>query len=129
MKTLAQKLARTLTARNNCVESGNKEWQDIHELKLDMLMDKLPSGSGIDSGNQLDLDCSACDKLVINSSYHCMNSFGSYDGWVDYKVTVTPSLQHGIYINIAGYFSLNKNAYGLKEYLHEKYDSALNCAV
>ena len=130
MKTLAQVLAKTVDARINCINSGNQEWLDNHEYKIEnTLMEKLPSGSGIDNGNELDYDKSTGEKLVINSAFHTMDDNGGYDGWVDFRVVVTASLQHGFNLNIIGNFSSNKNAFGLKEYLYEIYDYTLGNAV
>lgn len=130
MKSLAQAIAQTIGSRNNCINSGNAEWLDNHERKIEnTLMPKLPSGSGIDSGNDLDYDKSTGEKLVINSAFHTMNDAGYYDGWVNYRVVVTASLQHGFDLDIIGNFSSNKNAYDLEDYLYEVYDHALGSAV
>jgi hypothetical protein len=132
MKTLAQALAKTVGSRINCINSGNTRWLDNHEYKIEnTLMEKLPSGSGIDNGNELDYDKSTGEKLVINSAFHTMDDNGGYDGWVDFRVVVTASLRFGFDTNIIGNFSSNKNAQaqGLKEYLHEIYDYALGNAV
>ena len=129
MKTLAQAIAETLDARNICEAKGNTNWQHNHEHKIDMFVDKLPSGSGIDSGNDLDYDKSTGKKLIINSAFHTMDDAGGYGGWVNYRVVVTTSLQHGFNLNIIGNFSSNKNAHDLKEYLYEVYNYALESAV
>ena len=130
MKTLAQAIAQTIGSRISCINSGNTEWADNHEYKIEnTLMKKLPSGSGIDGDNEPDYDNSTDEKLIINSAFHTMNDNGMYGGCVDFRVIVTASLQHGFNLNIVGNFSSNENAYGLKEYLYEVYSHALESAV
>lgn len=56
----------------------------------------LPSGSGFDAGTSLVEE--ACftgnkgfpSRLVFSTSFHHLNEHGSYDGWSEHKVIVTP---------------------------------------
>ena len=126
MIKLYQRLASIVDAELRCEKRGNTEWQEKHAKKIEsMVKEHLPSGSGIDSGCRLSSD-STGKKLIICSAYHCMNEGGYYDGWVNFIVIVKPSLQFGIELNIVGRFSENKSAYGLKDYLFEVFDEALN---
>ena len=130
MKTLAQALAETVGSRISCINAGDTEWQSNAEYKIEnTLIPKLPSGSGINSGNEIDYEKSTGERLVINSAFHTMDEYGGYDGWVNYRVIVTAPLRFGLDINIIGNFSSNKNAYGLKEYLYEIYGYTLGSAV
>ena len=126
-KTVIKQLSASLGARLTCIELKNLIWQDRWEdLILDIQENYLPSGSGIDSGNKIDLEKSGPEKIIINSAFHVMDENGFYSGWIDYKVIITASLQFDYNIKIIGNFSSNKSAYGLKDYLHELYDFALS---
>lgn len=117
-----KKLAGTIQARLNCIESNNIEWQDKHEETIENIIKSLPHGSGIDGVTKIDLEKSTAEKIVIYSEYHCMNEDGYYDGWVDFIITIKPSLQFGINLNITGNFGKNQE---LKDYLYETFDSDL----
>lgn len=114
------RLARCIVAIENCRKSGNGEWLARHESSLDKMARDLPSGSGIDSGCQIDLDKSTGEKIVINTGFHHMHESGMYDGWSHHTVTVRASLGFGIDIRISG-----RDRNGIKEYLGEVFDSAL----
>lgn len=111
---LYSKIAGTLQAYKNCIESGNKEWEEKHEETLEKLVDKLPSGAGIDSGIELNFEESKINKLVFNFSFHHMDEMGGYDGWTDHKLIVKPDLYFGAELIITG---RNKNQ--IKEYLSD----------
>lgn len=74
--------------------------------------ERLPSGSGIDSGVKFEIDKSAPEKLVFSVPFHHMDENGYYDGWTTYKMTVKPSFWSGFDIKITG---RDKN--DVKEYL------------
>lgn len=123
-KKVYQELASRLVALRNCSESGNEEWADKHEDRINEITAKhLPSGSGIDSGNEFDLSRSTPDKLVIESGYHVMDENGFYNGWIDYMVIVEPSLQFGCTVSIRGKFGKRQD---IKEYLEEIYTDAIH---
>lgn len=125
MKKLYQEIASRIDAIKRCEESGNSEWQEKHEEILDRLIDMLPSGSGIDAGNNLAAE-STPEKVVIESSYHAMNEYGMYTHWINYKLTITPSLMRGYDMRIVGRFGKDKD---IKEYLYDTYAYALDSAV
>lgn len=127
MKTsIAREIVSRSVAYRNCEKSGNEEWYNNHYQALQWLQDNhLPSGSGIDSGCQIDTDKTNADRIVINSSFHVMDEYGGYNGWINFTVTVKASLLFGFDTNIKGNFSSNKSAYGLKDYLYEIFDCDL----
>jgi hypothetical protein len=116
-----QQLASLVTARENCVKSGNDVWFDKHGEAIETIVNNyMPSGSGFDSGTKIDLDKSTGDKLVFTTSYHHMNDGGYYDGWSDHTVTVKPSLLHGFTLNIGG-----RDRNGFKDYAYDVFQIAL----
>jgi hypothetical protein len=74
----------------------------------------LPAGSGYDAGTEVDLDRSTHDKLVFTTSYHLMED-GSYAGWIDITVTVTPSLAWDILVKVRGSFGRHRDLKDLVE--------------
>lgn len=125
MNTIAQELAIKIMARSNCIKNDNQNWIDRHEKAIDNLINRLPSGSGIDFGTTVNYSKTNTDKVVLISAYHVMDDNGFYAGIVDYRIIITPSLQFGFNVNIIGNFSSNGDAYGVKEYLLDIYDFAL----
>lgn len=79
----------------------------------------LPSGSGVDSGTQIDRDKSNPGKIVLSTSYHHMDEGGCYDGWTEHTVIVTPSFS-GFDLRITG-----RNRNDIKDYLGDRYYHAL----
>ena len=118
-----QKLALSADARLTCIKRNNKEWEDKHEETIENIVkNQLPSGSGIDSGNKFNYEKSNGDKLVLDSAFHAMDENGMYEGWIDYNVTVKPSLMHEITIDIRGNFG---NRQEIKDMLCETYRTEL----
>ena len=118
-RTLAQAFSDTFQAYQNCVRTDNREWKERHSARLGRLEKKLPSGSGIDRGVKLDFERSAPQKLVFSTYYHHMNEHGSYDGWTDHVVTVTPVFG-GLEVRISG-----RDRNEIKEYLNDTFYHAL----
>ena len=119
---LYRQIAGLLIAASNCrTEPLNPEWESRHTARmLRLVSEYMPSGSGIDSGTQLDTDRSTGEKLVFTTSFHHMHESGMYDGWTDHTVTVRPSLYFGLDISISG-----RNRNEIKDLLHEQFDIAL----
>jgi len=120
-------LIGTIMARANCEKKGNTLWFERHDDRIDEIKnDYLPHGSGIDSGCQIDPDNCKPNRIVITSSYHVMDE-GGYVGWIDFTVTVTPSLYNDIDLKITGPFSQRwiPDGEGLKDYLYEIFDAHL----
>lgn len=126
-KPLYNHIASAIDARKRCSENGNNEWFSRWEDKLDDIERyHLPSGSGIDSGCKLDINVNNTDKITIHSSYHVMNENGYYDGWIDFRVVVKPSLIHEIELNIIGQFGKNQD---IKDYLGDIFYTALTESI
>lgn len=120
-KTLLSHLAVCLVARNNCIKSGNGEWQTKWEDAIESLCENLPSGSGIDNGTRIDLDRSnGTGWIVFTTAFHHMNENGMYDGWTEHEVKVTPCLHSGFNLKISG-----RDRNQIKEYLHDVFSSCL----
>jgi hypothetical protein len=130
-KKLYQEIASEVQAYKSCIESNNTEWRDNWHARLQHIQQSiLPSGSGIDSGCTIDTSKSNDDKLIIYSSYHCMDENGFYDGWIDFKVIVRPSLSFGAIVDIVGPFSARNGKYAhVKDYLQEVFDHCLNTEI
>ena len=118
-------MARTLQAYKTCVERGNTEWEANHLERLERAQQHLPSGSGLDLGPRLDMDKSTPERLVFERcSFHHMDEWGSYDGWSDHEVVVTPSLAYGCEIRVTG---RDRNC--IKEYIHSCFAYAMDVLV
>ena len=117
-----QQLARSLAAMNNCIKSGNKEWETRHFDKIEeIIRNEFPDGSGFDNGTFFDFELSTPDKLVLHTYYCHMNENGYYVDWTDHSIFVTPSLQFGFNLKITG-----KNRNYIKDYFNELFGDCLN---
>jgi len=114
--TVAAYIAGKLIAIENCEILGNWEWRDRHTDDILKVVRNGPSGSGWDCGTSFDKDRSSPNKLVFFGSYHHMNEMGSYDGWTEHQIIVTPYLFDGISLRITG-----RNRNYVKEHLHETF--------
>ena len=122
MPRVYQVIAKALQARINCERSGNTVWHPIHSDKiLQMVNDHLPRGSGFDSGTQFNFIRSTPEKLVFETSFHHMDEGGSYCGWSEHQVIVTPSLVFDFDVRVTG-----RNVRNIKEYISETFNSALD---
>lgn len=95
-------IAKAIGSMKRCEAAGNQEWYQKHGDAIEELTDDAPSGSGFDSGTQIDMDASTGDKLVFHTAFHHMNENGMYDGWTEHKVTITPSFELGFRMSISG---------------------------
>ena len=119
---LYRELASLVRARLNCEETGNREWFQKYEERIEELVKNyMPSGSGFDCGTKIDLDKSTPEKLVFYTDFHHMNEVGYYDGWTEHRITVRPSLAFGFTLTISG-----RNRNEIKDYIHQAFDCALN---
>lgn len=115
VKPLYKIIASAVGAFKNCEGSGNDEWRDRHEQKLQWIAKNLmPSGSGWDLGTKLDLDKSDDDKLVFYGEWHHMNSNGFYTNWTAHRIIVTPSFVSDIDVEITG-----RNQNQIKDVIHD----------
>ena len=129
--TIYRELANRIQARLNCINFKDDQenavyWTEHHEKCIESLKDLLPSGSGIDSGISIDLINSTGEKIIIDSSFHAMNDGGYYDRWIDFSVTITPSLIHGISLKISGRFGKYQD---IREYLFDVFYDSLRETV
>jgi hypothetical protein len=111
---LAQQLERYQYCTAN--KSETNAWDA--QLKMETICKELPSGSGLDAGVEFDLQASRPNRLVFETSYHHMDEHGSYDGWTDHSIIVTPSLTRGFELRITG-----KNRNQIKEYLYDLFNN------
>jgi hypothetical protein len=89
-----------------------------------MVRDYLPSGAGFDSGCYVEIEESRRDKIVIRCDFHHMAESGMYSGWTTHRAIVTPDLADGFALRITG-----KDRNGIKEYIADVMDSALNMEI
>ncbi len=125
---LYRHLASTIDAYHTCVKAGNETWEYNHHAVICQIANNhLPHGSGIDSGCEVDLQCSSGERIVITSSYHCMNENGMYDGWADFTVTVKASLVHTLDMTVKSANGCSKQfaKYDLGDYLHDVFYTSL----
>lgn len=114
---LYSEFSKTISAYKRCVAG---EWAKRHQETLDLLLERMPSGSGLDNGVRLDLDSSHEDKLIFNTEYHHMNDGGYYDGWTSHSIVITPSLSQDFHIRVTG-----RDRNEVKEYIAETFSFAL----
>jgi len=119
MKTY-KKLARTISARNNCIKSNNQVWFEKHQDTIDSIMSNALSGSGFDSGTTIIHELEK-NQITFETSYHHMNENGMYDGWTDHTVKVVPDLQFDFILKISG-----KNRNDIKDYIYQVFEEWLN---
>jgi len=98
----------------------NKQAKDIEkyasELAIRNLLNDLPCGSGLDNGVCFKLHLSTPTKLIFTFGYHFLNENGYYDGWGQFRMTITPTFdsERNFQIFIAG-----KDRNQIKEYLYD----------
>ncbi len=120
-----QAIARKIQAARNCHKLGNGDWFTRHCEAIEHIMrEHAPSGSGFDSGTQLDIldhiDAGK-DRLFFTTAFHHMNENGYYDGWTEHSVTVTPSLADGFNLKISG-----RDRNDIKAFIEEIFDNFLS---
>lgn len=122
MSKVYQKIATLVGAIENCRKADNVHWEKQHGLMLaDIVRDKMPSGSGFDTGTSINIDDSTAERLIFETAYHHMTDAGYYNGWTAHRVIVTPSLQFGFNLRITG-----RNRNEIKEYIADAFQSALD---
>lgn len=127
MAKVYQAIASALVAIRNCQKSGNVEWEERHGDNIAALVRQhLPSGGGFDAGTTFDLESNLDDKrerLTFITSFHHMDSNGSYAGWSEHKVILTPSFS-GFHMKVTG---RDRNA--IKDYIGDTFYNALEAAA
>ena len=119
-------IAIALNARENCIKSGNEEWQDKWEERLEGYGRLLPAGSGFDMGTTINLEKSTRDKIVLKSAFHKMDENGMYDGWVEFRVIIKPDFQFDFNLNFVGNFGKRQE---LKEYFYSEFEYHLSSTI
>jgi len=94
----------------NVAQALSMALQCEREDRVKEIMQDAPSGSGFDSGTQLD-DKSTPKKLIFNTSYHHMDDDGFYTIWTHHKVIITPDFR-GVDVRVTG-----KNYNDIKDYI------------
>lgn len=115
-------IASALQAARNCEKSPDHadwlanhkaRWLANHKARLDWLVrEYMPSGSGFDSGTQLDLVRSRPDRLVFTTAFHHMDDSGGYDGWTEHTIAIVPAFDG---VSIASISGRDRN--GIKDYI------------
>ena len=99
----------------------NETWESKHEDNFeDLILNCFHHGSGIDSLWLYELDGMNSEKMVFSNSWHVMLENGMYDGFIDFKVIIQPSLQHDFNLVIVGRFAKCQD---IKEYLYEQFNA------
>ncbi len=119
-QTIIQAISTTIDARARCQDTGNTEWFERWTERLQALQAELPSGSGWDNGTTIDLDRSKPNRIVLYGSFHHMDDSGSYDGWTEHEIIVTPAFS-GVDVKVTG-----RNRNDIKDYLAEMFDHVLS---
>ena len=122
-------LAKNINWYKRIKDKPDMDEKYINQAMINLIRgyDMLPQGSGIDSGLHIDFDKSNDSKIVIEASYHCMDEYGGYDGWIDFSVIITPSLENDFDLYIVGYFSDRHSKYAhVKDYLEDIFQYALS---
>lgn len=128
---LASKLGHYANIAVEFEDKGN--WNSCHEAQEyveKLVKEHLPSGSGFDSGVEVDWDATKKDKLVLKSGFHHMNEDGYYDGWSHFQVIVFPSFTFcGFDMKIKSIGCWHRRYIDTKEYVDETFFQALNKEV
>ena len=119
MTKLYKALATVSQAQANALKNGNDEWAGIWEDVLDKLADRLPSGSGFDSGTSIVEFANG--KLILETAFHHMNEGGFYIGWSHHKIKVVPDLVTDFALEIGG-----RNYRDVKDYIGDLFNEVLN---
>ena len=77
-----------------------------------------------DAGCHINLPRSNENKIVIDFSYHFMDTNGFYAGWEDYTLYITPDLSNDFILRITG-----KDRNDIKEYLYQTFNYALRLDI
>lgn len=125
-KRLYQTIASKLVAIENCRKSDTlNDWEAHHACAIATLVkEHMPSGSGFDCGTKFDFESSRPNRLIFATSFHHMDENGSYDGWSDHTVIVTPDLASGFDLRITG-----RDKRMIKSYIADTFHSALSIDV
>lgn len=115
---IAARIAQAQKADNVEIQQRN-----VDELET-LCREFLPSGSGFNSGTQIELDdCRARRRLVFKTAFHHMHESGMYDGWTNHLVVVEPDFD-GFTLRVTG-----RDRNGIKEYIGDTFHHALSAPI
>ncbi len=121
---------RACRERSESPQGGHAErWANLHNAALsELIKDTLPHGSGFDSGVSVDWEATdvLAERYVFVCPFHVMNEVGFYVGWAEFRVSVTPSFQDTISLEIERTATTGDDAeHGLEDYVAEAMYAAL----
>jgi len=102
----------------------------LSTIRCNTLADLLPHGSGIDA----DWHFTVTDRgsITAHNSYHAMDEYGGYWGWIDFSASLRIDPRYGIVrlVNVRNHADYIPSWLGghrmQADYLHETIDSALS---
>jgi len=96
----------------------SRNYLDYHKIPQEIIkiFNNLPHGSGIDGSWYLGFYKS---NFVFWSSYHCMDEYGGYDGWVDFRVIIRWPDWKNFKLEFENGSHAKANRYWLRDYLEE----------
>jgi hypothetical protein len=78
----------------------------------------LPHGSGIDATWEVER---TKNHIICRNSYHCMDEYGYYDGWIDFSLKIPKKNPEDFDLHFhtdsAGWYRVGK--YMLRQYLED----------
>lgn len=94
------------------------------EVKQEIL-DTIPHGSGIDDTWRIEYKRRG--RVCLTNSYHCMDSYGFYDGWADFSIVADVGQPHDFRLVFHGRSAqyLNRK-HMLRDYLEDMFAEWLN---
>jgi hypothetical protein len=120
-----QYLARNTQRIRDLLVAGRVE--EAREAEMDLIQwmkNNAPSGSGIDSGTEINFDASGDTKVILTTEFHHMTEHGYYDGWTQHTLTISASLRFGFVLKVGG-----RDRNMIKEYLGDLYHEWLSQEV
>jgi hypothetical protein len=86
-------LAAAVSARQNCIESGNHLWHRQWNKRVRQMLKLLPHGSGFNVHPSIMFrQWRDGGRLVICASYQHMDDHGGYIGWSSHDIEIVPDL-------------------------------------
>jgi hypothetical protein len=119
--TMAATFESIQQAIDNCKRSGNNEWEERWRVRLDKLIDHVPTWSGT-TLKRGDVDVTSA-AIRYDVSYHHMNDTGHWDGWTEHTITVRPAF-HGVNVRVSG-----RDRNDVKDMIHEAVNHAFTLNV
>lgn len=118
-------IAESLQRRENLLRTpkppvgGVPKDLQVWNALTDYVHKQGPNGSGIDNGTFIH-ETSTSKRVVLITAFHHMNDHGTYCGWSEHKLIITPEFT-GFDLKITG-----RDRNGIKDYLGDLYHSWLS---